>query len=314
MDFKIAVCDDEAYFRDRIKELLQKYFAEKGLSVSIDLYDSGASFCSDPDNFKAYDVVFLDIEMREMNGMETAYAIREQNENVDIVFITVMLDYAAEGYRVDAVRYIIKDDMEQLLPECLDAILRKRRKNRVEMEFPFVGGKRLVLLEDIIYIESRSHQLWFERKGTQMYMYGQINDLQKQLADFSFIRPHQSFLVNLKYIDRIRNYTIYMTNGMEIPVTKPRYVEVKEKFFDIFLKRKYASLQADVISVALLTGLFLLCAVSTQFGGYYIYRMMAAVASILLFSFIFYSGKWLPRIFLAILFYALYTGASGAVV
>lgn len=76
-------------------------------------------------------------------------------------------------------------------------------------------------------------------------------------------------------------------------------------FFDIFLKRKYASLQADIISVALLTGLFLLCAVSKQFGGYYIYRMMAAVASILLFSFIFYSGKWLPRIFLAILFYAL---------
>lgn len=112
MDFKIAVCDDEAYFRDRIKELLQKYFAEKGLSVLIDLYDSGSSFCSDPDNFKAYDV---------------------------------MLDYAAEGYRVDAVRYIIKDDMEQLLPECMDAILRKRRKNRGEMEFPFVGGKRLVL-------------------------------------------------------------------------------------------------------------------------------------------------------------------------
>ena len=210
LDFKIAVCDDEAYFQDRIKELLQKYFKENGRSVSIDLYDSGSSFCSDPDNFKAYDVVFLDIEMREMNGMETAYAIREQNENVDIVFITVMLDYAAEGYRVDAVRYIIKDDMEQLLPECMDAILRKRRKNRVEMEFPFVGGKRQVLLEDIIYIESRSHQL----------------------ADFSFIRPHQSFLVNLKYIDRIRNYTIYMTNGMEIPVTKPRYVEVKEKFFD----------------------------------------------------------------------------------
>ena len=76
-------------------------------------------------------------------------------------------------------------------------------------------------------------------------------------------------------------------------------------FFDIFLKRKYASLQADIISVALLTGLFLLCAVSTQFGDYYIYRMMAAVVSILLFSFIFYSGKWLPRIFLAILFYAL---------
>ena len=108
LDFKIVVCDDEAYFRDRIKELLQKYFKENGRSVSIDLYDSGSSFCSDPDNFKAYDVVFLDIGM--------------------------------------------------------DAILRKRRKNGVKMEFPFVGGKRQVLLEDIIYIESRSHQLWFAKQ------------------------------------------------------------------------------------------------------------------------------------------------------
>lgn len=114
LDFKIAVCDDEAYFRDRIKELLQKYFKENERSVSIDLYDSGSSFCSDPDNFKAYDVVFLDIGM--------------------------------------------------------DAILRKRRKNGVKMEFPFVGGKRQVLLEDIIYIESRSHQLWFERKGVSIVL------------------------------------------------------------------------------------------------------------------------------------------------
>lgn len=76
-------------------------------------------------------------------------------------------------------------------------------------------------------------------------------------------------------------------------------------FLDIFLKRKYASLRTDIISVALLTGLFLFCAVSTQLGGHYVYRMMAVIVSILLFSFIFYSGKWLPRIFLAILFYAL---------
>lgn len=114
----------------------------------------------------------------------------------------------------------------------MDTILQKRRKTTAKMEFPFVGGKRLVPLEDILYIESRSHQLWFERNGAQMYMYGQINDLQKKLADFSFIRPHQSFLVNLKYIEQIRNYTIYMTNGMEIPVTKPRYGEVKEKFLN----------------------------------------------------------------------------------
>lgn len=127
MDFEIAVCDDEDYFRDRIKELLQKYFKENGRSVSIDLYDSGSSFCSDPDNFKAYDVVFLDIGM--------------------------------------------------------DAILRKRRKNGVKMEFPFVGGKRQVLLEDIIYIESRSHQLWFERKGVSIVLLDETGQRQHFLLN-----------------------------------------------------------------------------------------------------------------------------------
>lgn len=127
LDFKIAVCDDEDYFRDRIKELLQKYFKENGRSVSIDLYDSGSSFCSDPDNFKAYDVVFLDIGM--------------------------------------------------------DAILRKRRKNGVKMEFPFVGGKRQVLLEDIIYIESRSHQLWFERKGVSIVLLDETGQRQHFLLN-----------------------------------------------------------------------------------------------------------------------------------
>lgn len=76
-------------------------------------------------------------------------------------------------------------------------------------------------------------------------------------------------------------------------------------FLDIFLQRKYSSLRSDIISVVMLAGVFLFCAVSTQFGGHYIYRMMAVVVSILLFSFIFYAGKWLPRIFLGILFYAL---------
>lgn len=127
MDFEIAVCDDEDYFRDRIKELLQKYFKENERSVSIDLYDSGSSFCSDPDNFKAYDVVFLDIGM--------------------------------------------------------DAILRKRRKNGVKMEFPFVGGKRQVLLEDIIYIESRSHQLWFERKGVSIVLLDETGQRQHFLLN-----------------------------------------------------------------------------------------------------------------------------------
>ena len=163
-----------------------------------------------------------------MNGMETAYAIREKNQNVDIVFITIMMDYALEGYRVDAVRYILKDDLESLLPECMDTILQKKQEK--EMEFPFVGGKRKVLLKEILFIESKSHQLWFERTRENLYMYGQINDLELILSNYDFARTHQSFLVNLVHIEKINNYLLYLSNGAEIPVTKQRYAKVKEQY------------------------------------------------------------------------------------
>ena len=152
MDLKlrVAICDDEKYFREEIKRLVEQYLKEKKIIFCIDLFTSGLEFCSDDNNLQQYDIIFLDIGMKEMNGMETAYAIREKNQNVDIVFITIMMDYALEGYRVDAVRYILKDDLESLLPECMDTILQKKQER--EMEFPFVGGKRKVLLLSLIHI------------------------------------------------------------------------------------------------------------------------------------------------------------------
>lgn len=230
MDLKlrVAICDDEKYFREEIKRLVEQYLKEKKIIFCIDLFTSGLEFCSDDNNLQQYDIIFLDIGMKEMNGMETAHAIREKNQNVDIVFITIMMDYALEGYHVDAVRYILKDDLESLLPECMDTILQKKQEK--EMEFPFVGGKRKVLLKEILFIESKSHQLWFERTRENLYMYGQINDLELILSNYDFVRTHQSFLVNLVHIEKINNYLLYLSNGAEIPVTKQRYAKVKEQY------------------------------------------------------------------------------------
>ena len=135
MDLKlrVAICDDEKYFREEIKRLVEQYLKEKKIIFCIDLFTSGLEFCSDDNNLQQYDIIFLDIGMKEMNGMETAYAIREKNQNVDIVFITIMMDYALEGYRVDAVRYILKDDLESLLPECMDTILQKKQEKEIHI-------------------------------------------------------------------------------------------------------------------------------------------------------------------------------------
>lgn len=230
LELKIAVCDDEEYYRNYIKKLIKDYLVMENVDYSISLFSGGNEFCRDEYNIQQYDIIFLDIEMGEMSGMDVAHIIRKSNQKVDIVFITVMLDYVFEGYRVDALRYIMKDDLEQLLPECIKKVIDKKRSQCSKMLFEFVGGDREIDIHEVMYIESNGHKLLFKRDGDTLSMYEKINHVEKKLLDFGFIRTHQSYLVNVEYIEKIANYTIYLTDGREIPVTKPRYAEVKESY------------------------------------------------------------------------------------
>ena len=229
-ELKIAICDDEKYYRTHIKELISNYLSIRDIPFHIDLYKDGTDFCKDRENVEKYDVVFLDIEMERLSGMETAHWIREKNTDIDIVFITIVADYVFEGYRVGAVRYIMKNELEALLPECLSNILKRKNQTGNKIEFSFVGGKRKILLKDIIYIESKAHKLLFVRKDENLYLYDQINNMEQVLKEFGFIRCHQSFIVNIEHIDKIKNYWIYLSDGTEIPASRPKYAEIRQIF------------------------------------------------------------------------------------
>lgn len=202
----IAVCDDEKYYRTHIKKLLTEYLQKEDVFFQIGEFSDGKDFCEEESNFWKYDIIFLDIEMGSMNGMETAHTIRAKNKKMDIVFITVMQDYVFEGYRVGAARYIMKTDLEVLLPECLEALLKSEKYCGQQMEFSFIGGKRKLFLKDLLYIESDSHRLNFVKEEEVLHLYGKISELERKLSDYNFIRCHQSFLVNPEHIDRIKNY------------------------------------------------------------------------------------------------------------
>ena len=223
----IAVCDDEEYFREHMKKMIGEYLRENEVLFDVDTYQDGMEFCKEESNLYKYNVIFLDIDMPDKNGMETAQAIRRKNSDVDIVFITVMQQYVFEGYKVGAVRYIMKKDMEELLPECMDALLQKYLRSGRKMKFPFVQGERTVLLKNVLYIEIQSHMLCFTVGDEVLHMYGQIGKLEMQLADSHFVRCHQSYLVNLEHIASIKNYWLFLSNGTEIPVSRSRYSEVK---------------------------------------------------------------------------------------
>lgn len=230
---RLAVCDDEQYDRERIRQLLAQYLDKKQLEYTIHLFSSGREFLSREENAVKYDAVFMDISMDEMDGLETARQIRAFHSETCIVLVTSFINYVLEGYKVNAVRYLMKDSLEAALPECMDAILRKMRLRQVA--FVFTEGEKRLYTDNLLYVESRKHKAVFyylEAEPVNYQIYCKLDEVEERLTEYDFLRVHKSYLVNMRHIRKISNYTVFLDTGLELPVPRLRYQAVKEAFAD----------------------------------------------------------------------------------
>lgn len=207
--FRIAICDDESLFAEELRELLSGYMMEKGLVFEIDIYGSGEALIELGIEVIKYTAVFLDINMERVDGIRAAEKIREVSKEVFIVFVTAFVNYSLEGYRLDVVRYLLKGnvDFPSMVNECVDALMDKLSYSVTKREFDFKEGKREISLERLLYVESNLHKLEFHvmEDDLKIYtMYETLNALENKLAAKDFVRIHQSYLVNIKYIRLFR--------------------------------------------------------------------------------------------------------------
>lgn len=233
--FRIAICDDESLFAEELKELLSDYMMQKGLVFEIDIYDSGEALIELGIEVIKYNAVFLDINMEKVDGIRTAEKIREVSREVFIVFVTAYVNYSLEGYRLNVVRYLLKGNVNfpSTVNECVDALLDKLKYSVEKRMFDFQEGAKEISLERLLYIESNLHRLEFHIMEDDMKvytMYETLNTLEKKMAANGFIRIHQSYLVNIKYIKNVVRYRAVLTNGIELIILKARYTYVQEQF------------------------------------------------------------------------------------
>ena len=230
----IAICDDEMTFGRRLEELVASYFSRRQMSCEIDVYQSGKEFVALKYEMTRYHIVFLDINMKEMDGIETARNLRLLNREAYVVFVTAFIGYTLEGYKVDAIRYILKMDrsFEELVYESLDAICEKMEYQPHVHLFEFLEGKKVISLEKIVYVESKLHKLYFNviENGMAVYtMYDTLNHIARFFPE-EFVRVHQSFLVNLEYVCKIKRCELLLSGGITLPLARSRIKEVKNKF------------------------------------------------------------------------------------
>ncbi len=149
------------------------------------------------------------------------------------------MSYALDGYRVGAVRYILKDE-EQFagaLHECLSYIVKKQQEKMEDKAIDFPDKKIKLSVKKILYVESRLHKIVYytqDENGriTDYSKYGKLDDALKELKPFGFVRTHQSYLVNMNFAENVKRYAVTLSGGVQVDISKKYYKEVEAEFIE----------------------------------------------------------------------------------
>ncbi|MDE6621343.1 MAG: LytTR family DNA-binding domain-containing protein [Lachnospiraceae bacterium] len=235
---RIAYCEDEAAQAKLVRSMIMQWAESRRTAAEVVLFESAEEFLFKNDDYP-YDIVFLDIAMRQMNGVELARAIREKDRKLPIAFLTADRTFAIEGYEVHAVRYLLKPVTMEKLGSLLDELSAERGDNTEDTVCITVGGKgtvRKLAESSICYVEVLGHY-------TQLH----LNDdsavrIKESLAAVVemlhrkevFVKCHRSFVVNLAYVEKISRTECMLSDGTVLPVSRSAYQELNERFIEYY--------------------------------------------------------------------------------
>jgi len=223
---RIAIVDDQKNWHVCVEELIRKHYSK--IVVEIDHYDCGEDFYEK----KGYDVVFMDIEMKQMDGFEAAKRYKENNKEALIIFLTTHAELSRQGYIVNAFRYIDKSCIQEELEEALCAIDRLPEKDHVVVFHVVNMAELYVRAKDILFIETDKRNVVVHTVEREFKSNRGIEDLETELKEYGFFRCHKSYLVNLEKVRKIDREYAYFADGTNAMISTRKYSEMKEKFFE----------------------------------------------------------------------------------
>ncbi|NGT36040.1 LytR/AlgR family response regulator transcription factor [Clostridium perfringens] len=223
--FSIALCEDNSLQREELKNNLSKVLDEIGVEYKLLTFETGEDLLREyPENL---DMLFLDIQMGELTGMETARKVRKYDDKVEIIFITALWDYIQKGYEVRAFRYLIKPvkfkELQEQVTACVENILHKR------YTYITIKDKNNVLkirTEDILFLETFERKVIIHTNSQDYIVKMSMNKLEKALNNKGFFRCHTSYIVDLIKIEEIKKDYL-LINKFTLPVSKHRMKNLK---------------------------------------------------------------------------------------
>ena len=220
MDYRIAICDDRQEDREYVRQLTARWAQQRGNQVEMTEFCIAEQFlfsCPQPD----FDLLLLDIEMGEMDGVSLAKQVRRTNELMQIVFITGYSDYITEGYEVAALHYLMKPVKEEKLFVVLDRAVERLHKNTKVLTLETSEEMVRVPLYQVSALEVQRNYVTVHARQDYTVKKS-LSELMEQL-DERFFRVGRSAVVNLNDISRVTRSDIYLTDGRSIPLPRGAY-------------------------------------------------------------------------------------------
>lgn len=217
--YKIAICDDSQADAEYIATLVKEWAKDR--IVKIRTYPSAEAFMFNYAEEKDYDILLLDIEMGKMDGVTMAKAIRQDNESVQIVFITGYSEYIADGYDVAALHYLIKPVKKEQLWSVLDRAAERLKKNEKELLLKTADETVVMPVREIRYLDVQQNYVTVHGK-VDVTVKRTLGEFEKEL-DERFFRLGRSYIVNLTCVRRISKTEVILTDGSAIPLPRGQY-------------------------------------------------------------------------------------------
>lgn len=230
---KIGICDDDNAQLEQIHNWINEELFQR-TEISVVRFSSGEEVVEaiEREDFDVH-VLFMDIHMKKLNGMETAAYIRQQRVDVDVIFLTVSKQHVYNGYIHKAYAYLLKPIQESTFKKVLNQYVDEWEQSSGFLEVRTSGGMRKIWLHKVLYFSSDIRVIDAHFVNEIIRFYGKLDDVEQQIDNEDFIRCHKSFLVNKMKIDNMRRESVEV-HGEILPVSRSCYEQMKLK--GLFIK------------------------------------------------------------------------------
>ena len=229
--FRIAICDDSPQWLRRIETLTRTFFQNIKAKYRIDVYQSGEALLQSIAT--PYDIALLDVNLQSTNGIDVASRLRTTNPQIVLLFVSEYVEYAPFGYEVDAIRYLLKNHLEQSFDRVMREAVKKVQEKHRRYAIVTDAGNVMVKFEDILYVEGQKRKVTYYLQNNDRASYAcneSLSDVEERLGTQGFLRTYRTILVNMRHICFLNRSHLTLTDGTDLPISKHNSKEIMQTY------------------------------------------------------------------------------------